>query len=328
LRSTEEIREHKDVEARKVQKLGSSSLFVTLPKKWINKWNIKPGDKVIVEVDSKGVLKLVAEKVKMSNGKRSIWIDVDSAKQGIQNVVSCLYSLGYDEVILESKKSLSQNEMEQVTNSIKQINGLEITEVSSNRVKVECLLDTEKISEESLLRRMLNIVARQIDDFASLVTSRKVSDNSGLNEELTRIYTMLSRRILGKTSTSETQQVRDQIVMSTASTLLSISSIVRNALAAVESSNEEKVREVVKEVLQKVNNILDEAVMVLIFPSVKRVSNAFNLIHEARQALQQIHDMYIKLVVSSLIDILEVTVKNSSCVIYLEDFPWLERKFL
>jgi len=54
LRSTEEIREHKDVEARKVQKLGSSSLFVTLPKKWINKWNIKPGDKVIVEVDSKG----------------------------------------------------------------------------------------------------------------------------------------------------------------------------------------------------------------------------------------------------------------------------------
>ncbi|MEM3226367.1 MAG: AbrB/MazE/SpoVT family DNA-binding domain-containing protein, partial [Saccharolobus sp.] len=54
----------RDIETRKVQRLGSSSLFITLPKKWINKWGIKPGDKVILEALDDGSLRLVAEKAK------------------------------------------------------------------------------------------------------------------------------------------------------------------------------------------------------------------------------------------------------------------------
>ncbi|MFP3260656.1 MAG: AbrB/MazE/SpoVT family DNA-binding domain-containing protein, partial [Sulfolobus sp.] len=68
----------KDVETRKVQRLGSSSLFITLPKKWINKWGIKPGDKIIMEISDDGTLRLIAEKVKINFNRRNIKIDIDN----------------------------------------------------------------------------------------------------------------------------------------------------------------------------------------------------------------------------------------------------------
>ncbi len=116
-----EDRNTKDMETRKVQKLGSSSLFITLPKKWINKWKIKPGDKIIMEVLDDGTLKLVAEKIKFNTGRKNISLDIDVLKQPMTKVLTCLYSLGYDEIVFESKKPLNPKEVEEVAEFSKQL---------------------------------------------------------------------------------------------------------------------------------------------------------------------------------------------------------------
>lgn len=302
----EELNNAKDIETRKVQKLGSSSLFITLPKKWINKWNVKPGDKILIEVSSDGSLKLIAEKVKMENTHRTIKIDVDSLKQPLPSIVPCLYSLGYDEIILESRKAIQSKDVEDLVQVTKQMVGIEVTEVSETRIKVECLLDTEKVGIESLLRKMLNTVAKRIDDTIALLSGENLKENSVNHEDLRRLYYMLMRRIMGSKYETTKNMTKNSLIVINTTTLLNVGSVTEKLIETVKSSKlDERESKVIVETLRKVNDLLDEVVMTVLFPSTKRVLNGLNLVKESRAILSQLDNSTVVDYAKQIVGLLE-----------------------
>ncbi|BDB97796.1 AbrB/MazE/SpoVT family DNA-binding domain-containing protein [Saccharolobus caldissimus] len=324
-----EERISRDIETRKVQKLGSSSLFVTLPKKWINKWNIKPGDKVILESLEDGSLRLIAEKAKSNVGKRSIIIDVDSLKQPLINVIPCLYSLGYDEIIFETKKDFNKKDAEDAIFISKHLVGAEVVENSEKKIKLECLLDTEKVGVESLLRRILNIISRRIDDLIKIISNQNVHDSLSNNEDLRKIYLMLLRRIIGNKYQSSIEYYRNSFILMNISILLNIDYIV-SKISKMVNFNEIDMNSIeqLKTIFGHINDVLDEIIMSVLFPSVKRVSNGFNLISQIKQIqvgirdkLPQVFNLYLE----DLVNLLENALNNSMCGIFLEDLPWIEK---
>ena len=322
----------KDVETRKVQRLGSSSLFITLPKKWINKWEIKPGDKIIMEISEDGTLRLVAEKIKLnSNNRRTIKIDIDSYKQPISNSIPCLYSLGYDEIIFESKKNIDNKEIEDAVNLSKQLVGIEIAEVTENRVKFECLLDTEKIGVESLLRRILNIVAKKVDDIIAILKGQPPSDIQTTVEDLKRIYLMLLRRSIGGKYSSERDTIRNFIISVNSSILLRIYSIIQKIFTIISTDStiitNQEINQALLDIFQKINNLFDEIIMTILFPSIKRITNGYNLLSQIKQIAGQtiINSLLLKNYIEDLISMLEEALSNSSCSLFLEETPWIER---
>ncbi|ABP95814.1 MULTISPECIES: AbrB/MazE/SpoVT family DNA-binding domain-containing protein [Metallosphaera] len=322
----EELNNAKDIETRKVQKLGSSSLFITLPKKWINKWNVKPGDKILIEVSSDGSLKLIAEKIKMENNHRSIKIDVDSLKQPIPSIIPCLYTLGYDEIILESRKSIQQKDVEDLIQVTKQIVGVEVTETSETRIKVECLLDTEKVGIESLLRRMLNTVAKRVDEVIALISGETPKENAGNHEDLRRLYYMLMRRVMGSKYETAKNMTKNSLIVINTTTLLNVDTVIDKLMEAVRSSNPDKEEsKILVETLKKVNDLLDEVIMTVLFPSTKRVLNGLNLVKESRSNLSQLNNTPIVEYIKQIVGLLESALENSSCTLFLEDMPWIER---
>ncbi|WP_054836199.1 AbrB/MazE/SpoVT family DNA-binding domain-containing protein [Metallosphaera hakonensis] len=325
----EELNNAKDIETRKVQKLGSSSLFITLPKKWINKWNVKPGDKILIEVSSDGSLKLIAEKVKMENTHRTIKIDVDSLKQPLPSIVPCLYSLGYDEIILESRKAIQSKDVEDLVQVTKQMVGIEVTEVSETRIKVECLLDTEKVGIESLLRKMLNTVAKRIDDTIALLSGENLKENSVNHEDLRRLYYMLMRRIMGSKYETTKNMTKNSLIVINTTTLLNVGSVTEKLIETVKSSKlDERESKVIVETLRKVNDLLDEVVMTVLFPSTKRVLNGLNLVKESRAILSQLDNSTVVDYAKQIVGLLETALENSSCTLFLEDMPWIERNLI
>ncbi|AWR95988.2 AbrB/MazE/SpoVT family DNA-binding domain-containing protein [Acidianus brierleyi] len=325
----EEFDSSKDIETRKVQKLGSSSLFITLPKKWINKWSIKPGDKILIEVSDDGSLKLLAEKVKLIINKKSIKIDVDSLKQPMPSIIPCLYSLGYDEIVFESKKPLMQKDIEDIIDVTKQMVGSEVTEASDGRIKVECLLDSEKVGLESLLRRMLNVISKKVDDIVAYITNEPIKDNLNNNEDLRRIYFMLLRRVMSiKYDTSKNITKNFFIVMNSI-LLLNTGNLIDKLTKLIKSEElTETEKGVIKDTLQKVNDLLDEVVMTVLFPSIKRVSNGIMLIKQVKYNISTLDDKKYPLLFNYLQDLiasLESALDNSSCTLFLEDMPWIER---
>ncbi|BBG23786.1 hypothetical protein IC006_1081 [Sulfuracidifex tepidarius] len=324
-----EDRNAKDMETRKVQKLGSSSLFITLPKKWINKWKINPGDKIIMEVLDDGTLKLVAEKIKFNAGRKSIVLDIDTLKQPMTKVLTCLYSLGYDEIVFESKKPFNPKDVEEVSEFSKQLVGAELTESSENRVKLECLLDIEKIGMESLLRRILNIMSKKIDNLISLLSNQEVKEVYANQEDLRKIYLMLLRRTVGNKLYAESDFTKNSFVIVNASILLNIDSILDKLGDYVKTIKlEPNIAEPLKQILGNMNDLLDEIVMSILFPSVKRISNGTTIIYQIKNVMNdsfknspQLLNFY----VTEILSMMEGALANSSCTIFLEDLPWMER---
>jgi len=80
--------------------------------------------------------------------------------------------------------------------------------------------------------------------------------------------------------------------------------------------------------LKKSNDLLDEVVMTVLFPSTKRVLNGLNLIRESRAELSQLDrgtNPFLLEYLEDLISFLERALENSSCTLFLEDMPWIER---
>jgi phosphate uptake regulator len=329
VKALEEFDSSKDIETRKVQKLGSSSLFITLPKKWINKWSIKPGDKILIEVSDDGSLKLLAEKVKLIVNKKSIKIDIDSLKQPMPSIIPCLYSLGYDEIVFESKKPLMQKDIEDIIDITKQMVGSEVTEASDGRIKVECLLDSEKVGLESLLRRMLNVISKKVDDIVAYIANEPIKDNLNNNEDLKRIYFMLLRRVMSIKYDTSKNITKNFFIVMNAILLLNTGNLIDKLTKLIKSEKlTETEKGVIKDTLQKINDLLDEVVMTVLFPSIKRVSNGITLIKQVKYNISTLDDKKYPLLFNYLQDLiasLESALDNSSCTLFLEDMPWIER---
>ncbi|BAN89537.1 hypothetical protein ACAM_0068 [Aeropyrum camini SY1 = JCM 12091] len=85
---------------RRVQKLGGSSLIITLPKQWINKMNVKAGD-VLVVIDEGEYLKIIPEN--FSPPVRSLSIDLQSMPRNDEEklrFIKCAYGHGYDRITI------------------------------------------------------------------------------------------------------------------------------------------------------------------------------------------------------------------------------------
>ncbi len=87
---------------RRVQRLGGSSLVVTIPKQWARKIGLGPGDQVAI-IDEGSTLRIVPVSLSNSISGRTLRVRVNSIieRVGLERVVRCAYTLGYRGVRIE-----------------------------------------------------------------------------------------------------------------------------------------------------------------------------------------------------------------------------------
>jgi len=88
-------------EVRRVQRLGGSSLVITIPKQWARRMSIKPGDEVAV-IDEGDALRITPLEIIARDGRvLKIKLNGVIERIGYGNIALCAYSLGYAGVSLE-----------------------------------------------------------------------------------------------------------------------------------------------------------------------------------------------------------------------------------
>jgi AbrB family looped-hinge helix DNA binding protein len=88
-------------EVRRVQKLGGSSLVITIPKHWARRMSIKPGDEVAV-IDEGDTLKIAPLELVARDGRvLKVKLNTVIERVGYKNIAMCAYSLGYAGLSLE-----------------------------------------------------------------------------------------------------------------------------------------------------------------------------------------------------------------------------------
>ncbi|MGC9072446.1 MAG: AbrB/MazE/SpoVT family DNA-binding domain-containing protein [Acidilobus sp.] len=185
---------------RKLQRLGLSSLVVTLPHKWVKAHNLKAGDLVYV-VEEGDRLRIVPAK---GEERRSGYV-FEAYRLGIPELASmaltCLYVNNFNEVNIDLK-GMGQDAVQRLKQTAVRLLGLEIVESEKERATMRVVLDDSRADPKLAIKGLGSAVA----NLAELV--RRVSSGESVTDadvevavaELHRYQHLILRHVVGSVS--------------------------------------------------------------------------------------------------------------------------------
>lgn len=144
---------------RKVNLVGQNTLTVSLPKKWVEKNNIKKGDEIEVVEDELSII-ITRGQYKKS---KSISLDLKDAyfepvkthENIIRTVIGSLYKNGYEEMTLHINNPQEANQIQKRTNLLM---GMEVISTSKDICVIKSVLDANLQEYDSIFRKYTQII--------------------------------------------------------------------------------------------------------------------------------------------------------------------------
>ncbi len=187
---------------RRVQKVGGSSLSVTLPKNWIEEINLKPGDILTFKEMSGGRLELAKE----TQGElapevqKTVHIEMDLDEPNIlTRLIVGSYIAGHDNVIIRSKGPFSESQKDEAEAAAKRMLGLSLVEHSANSMEFQNFIDPIKYRLDHIMSRVMGVLSAEIDSCRKgIVDSDKKALESvfGWENEVDSFYLLMIRQLL------------------------------------------------------------------------------------------------------------------------------------
>jgi len=143
------------METRKVQRLGPSTLAMTLPAEWAHAHDVEKGDEVSLRVGDKGALTVMPESVTTEESEAVIsatGFDADAVERAIVGE----YVLGRRIIHVEATEgeTLESSHINAVYNAESQLMGLGVIEETPDSIAIRCSVDPEDFTLDNLLERL------------------------------------------------------------------------------------------------------------------------------------------------------------------------------
>ncbi len=191
------------VESRKLQRLGTSSLVVTLPRTWVKKHGLKPGDEVFVYDEGSSVRIVPAKAAERASSVRiglSESMDVGDLLRGI----TCLYIMGYNDIQLDLT-GLSISDLSRVKEVAMRLAGVEVVDEDASTLRVRYLVDSSRLDIKLTIKSMGIVVARVVDMLRKIIAGELEPHDAArtarlIRDELMRHQHSAMRYLVGRIS--------------------------------------------------------------------------------------------------------------------------------
>ncbi len=143
------------METRKVQRLGPSTLAMTLPAEWATEHAVEKGDEVSIRMGSKGTLTVMPQSTQTGESEATIHaehLDADS----VERAIVAQYVLGRRVIYVESEDTLDNETINAVYSAESQLMGLGVVEETPERIAIRCSVDPADFTLDNLLERLEN----------------------------------------------------------------------------------------------------------------------------------------------------------------------------
>lgn len=143
------------METRKVQRLGPSTLAMTLPAEWAQEYDVEKGDEVSIRLGGKGTLTVMPESVQSEESEAVInasGLDADA----VERAIVAQYVLGRRiiHIEVEDDETLQSTQINAVYNAETQLMGLGVVEETPDSIAIRCSVDAEDFTLDNLLERL------------------------------------------------------------------------------------------------------------------------------------------------------------------------------
>jgi len=264
----------KHMESRKLQKVGYSTLSISLPSNWVKEMGLKRGDPLFLMPEKDGSLKLFPSKLlKPKEGIEEYICNSDLCDDPgmLERIIVGNYILGRDLLSIISAERIRSEHIEEIRGIMPKLIGLGIVEETPDRIRLQCSVDPRKFHLDMLLRRLsilsLTIVKEAVQ---ALVDSDDSLAKDAINrEDEADVMYLLAMRLL--ISAQRRREIAEEIGLKDPLHILYFGLMLRY-LELIADYAEEIARRVI-ELLQKYRDRLPQWV-------IERISNLNDLAHD------------------------------------------------
>ena len=186
-------------ELRKVQKVGYSTLAVSIPKKFAKEMNLSEGDSLLFREDADGTLRLIPATKASESSKATIKSDLIDDEGTLTRLIVGSYALGYDAIEVFSKEPLDRARADLVIATVKRLRGLEVVESDRRHVVAQSFMDPTKFPVDSLVKRLQLLVAKSLEDVMEALDLKKtgsLNEVRRVQDEIDELYWLIVRQLL------------------------------------------------------------------------------------------------------------------------------------
>ncbi|MBC8497911.1 hypothetical protein ISS40_03905 [Candidatus Bathyarchaeota archaeon] len=203
------------MEPRKVQKVGYSTLSVSLPMNWAKKSGVQKGDLIFISEEGDGTLRLTTEQGKVEDNTVYL-VDVDKCDNTklLARVIVGNYVLGRNVIKVESARRLMREQIESIREVTQRLLGIGIIEESDRHLLLQCSINPNNFPLETVVRRLFVITSIM---FKEVLDSLIDGDLELAKDAITReyeadtIYWLLARLLA---SAQQSRVISDSIGVS------------------------------------------------------------------------------------------------------------------
>ena len=201
------------MESRKVQKVGYSTITVSLPSEWVKQNDIKPGDLIFLIPERDGTLKIAPSQIAQKEEAEEFIINADACEeQGmLERIIVGCYILGRDVVRITSSGRMRKEHIEEIRKIVRKLIGLGILEETPKNILLQCSVDPSKFKLDMLIRRLTIISSTILSEaMQAFLDNKKSLAEEAINreDEADTIYYLAVRLLL---SAQVKPQVAEQI---------------------------------------------------------------------------------------------------------------------
>ena len=169
-----------------MQKVGYSTLSVSLPMNWTKKMDVKKGDIVFLSEETDGALRLTVDPGK-TDDNTVYMVNVDNCDNAevLARVIVGNYVLGRNMIKVYSSRRLMREQIESIRRVTQRLLGIGIIEESERHLILQCSIDPNKFPLETVVRRLYVITSIM---FKEIMDSLIDGDMELAKDAITREY--------------------------------------------------------------------------------------------------------------------------------------------
>ncbi len=186
-------------ETRRLQKVGYSTLSVSIPSDFAKDLGLHAGDNLLVRAEADGTLRLIPSVSVKRVSKASIKADQVDGEDLVSKLIIGCYALGYDTIEVVGKDGLSESAVDEAVKTMRRLRGLEVVESQRNRVVAQSFIDPTKFPVDSLIKRLQILVSRSLGNVIEALetgTLGRLNEVKRVQDEVAELYWLIVRQLL------------------------------------------------------------------------------------------------------------------------------------
>jgi phosphate uptake regulator len=198
-------------ETRKIQKIGNT-LYISIPKSWTDQLLLKQGEKVTLVTQQDGSISIYPKTEDVRPREITLAVDSENSTQSLKRGIIAAYLDGFDTIEIKTETAFTENQQESIREITNSLFGLEIIEVTSNTMTIECLLK-QKMPIDKTINRIHNVIMSMFSETVAALEAKNVDLLKGLTrrtgdfKRLSLVTNRLLRSIILFPRPSQTEEI-------------------------------------------------------------------------------------------------------------------------